>query len=75
MVNSNAEKDLPINPFVVLEAARIPESVTVLAGKFVELVSVFAQHLTAFLVDVAVCFVCACTVWSVSLDPAGICTA
>jgi hypothetical protein len=34
---NNAEKGLPINQFVVLEAARIPESVSVLAGKFVEL--------------------------------------
>jgi hypothetical protein len=65
-------KNLPINPFVVLEAARIPELVAVLAGKFVELLPLFAQRMAAFLVGVTVCFVYMCTVWSVSLDPAGI---
>lgn len=54
MVNtsSNAEKDPQLNPFVVFEAARIPESVAVLAGKFLELPFVFAEHMAAFLVGV-----------------------
>lgn len=72
MIISNAEKELTINPFVVLEATRIPESVAVLAGKFVELPPVFADHVVAFLVGVTVCFVYVCIVWSVSLDTAGI---
>lgn len=54
MVNSNVDKALSINSFVVLEAARIPESVTVLAGKFVELAFVLALHMAAFLVAVCV---------------------